>query len=107
MSRLNELIAKEIAEWEVASGRKETPPPRDNVTSPSVDTRRLIILGGLLGDYFPEFLRFQPQATEAENQVEFAPVAGFLASLAGDKEYVNRLMEQVMKPSPSNVCSDV
>jgi hypothetical protein len=89
------MIAQEIANWERLSGKKGTPSLSGNANSLSADTRRLIILGGYVADTFDAVLRFQPQGTEAENQVEFAPFIAFLALLAADREYVNRLMEQV------------
>jgi hypothetical protein len=48
-------------------------------------------------DNYPMFQQLRVQATEPENQVEFAPVADFLSLLAGETEVVDRLMKEVMK----------
>jgi len=63
----------------------------------SADTRRMIIVGGLFEQYFPEYKHYKPQESEIENQVEFAPVACFLAVLVQDKEYIQQLKAKVDK----------
>jgi hypothetical protein len=97
VSRLNELLAQEVDEWKRLSGQKATQQPQGNSNPLSVDTRRQIIIGGMVIDKFPELLRFEPRNNEAEDNIEFAPFISFLALLAADTEYVNRLKEQVSK----------
>lgn len=71
-----------------------------NAVTFDADTRRQNILGWIDTEYFPWLLKLQPQATESENQVEFAPWACFLALLASDENYVNQLMEKVAEAFP-------
>ena len=99
MNELNEMIAQERANWNRLSGQKEAQ-TRERMASLSIEARRQTILGGIDTDCFLWLLRLQPQATEAENQAEFAPWAYFLALLKDDEEYVNRLMEKVFEAFP-------
>lgn len=59
-----------------------------------IDDRRKIIIGGLVSKYFPEVLQFNPQGSNADNNIEFAPLANFLYALANDKQLVEQIKEK-------------
>ena len=97
MNKLNELIAQEIAEWERLSGYKEKQIASKKDSS-NAGNRRQMIHGGYsmaFMDSYPIFQRLQPQPTEPENDIEFAPVELFYSLLANDKELVERLINEV------------
>jgi len=66
-----------------------------------IDTRRQIIIGGIVLKYFPEVLRFNPKINNEENNIEFAPLANFLSVLSADKELVARLKEEASRKNNS------
>lgn len=68
--------------------------------SSDIYIRRLIIIGGFATDYFPELLRFTPQETEAENEIEFAPLTNFFLFLSMRRNLLDRLMKK--KPMHTN-----
>lgn len=90
MSRLKDRIAQEIAEWERLSGKKKIQVLLETADLSDVYTRRLIIIGGFVTDYFPELLSLTPQETEAENNIEFAPLIKFF-NLLGSRQKILKL----------------
>ena len=82
--KLNERIAQELVEWERCSGKKKAQVlGKSNLLD--VDIRRQIIVGELVCRHFPDLLQCQPRGSEAENQVEFAPLESLLKIIAGER----------------------
>lgn len=63
-----------------------------------LETRRKIIIGGIAEKYIPEFQKLEPKKTNAENDIEFAPVAKFFAKLVRDKKLLDWFMEDESEP---------
>lgn len=66
--------------------------------SSDIVTRRQFILGEYFMkfvDRYPCFQGLQPQETEVQNNIQFAPVERFLSLLESDSEYVNRLIVKI------------
>ncbi len=61
------------------------------------ETRRKIIVGAVVMAYFPKLETLQPQRTNAENDIEYAPLAAFCSALAADKETMARLEEEARR----------
>lgn len=95
MLAINEQIARDLDRLAQLKRQKGKQDQFEKSLVLDVDTRRQIIIGGMVADVFPEVSRFQPLSTEADNEVEFARFGAFLALLAGDIEYVERLKERV------------
>lgn len=100
MSILKKCIEQEIADWERLSGKKKAQIFLKKTDSSDIYIRRLIIIGGFATDYFPELLRFTPQETEAENEIEFAPLTNFFLFLSMRRNLLDRLMKK--KPMHTN-----
>ena len=95
MTNLDKQIAQEKEKLKQLRRQKRAQDARDQEKKNALDTRRNIIIGAMVSEYFPEVLRFQPCRTDAENNVEFAPLTRFLAMLAADKQYVDGLKKRV------------
>jgi len=96
VDRLNEMIKQEIRSWEDKSRRyRSTILAKD--ASHDVNIRRQIIVGGLFCELFPQVLQLQPQDSEPENQVEFAPIEYFLRLLVSDKNYLAQISDNVQE----------
>jgi len=92
---LNEMVLQEIAEWEMLSCQQKT---AAETVSPDADNCRQFIHGEYamaFTDRYPIFRQLQPQTTEPENQVEFAPLIAFYAKLAAEEQMVDRLIGEV------------
>jgi len=88
---LDERIAREKQKLEQLQRQKRAQEQREKQKTRAVDTRRKIIAGAILLDIFPQFAGLQPQKNNAENNVEFAPLAQFLLCLADKKDLVAQL----------------
>lgn len=94
IEKLNENIAKTSEKLEQLKRRKKAQEQREQKKARAEDTRRKIIIGGIVLKYFPELAEFHPQRNNADNNLEFAPLANFLAVLAGDKDLISRIKTQ-------------
>ena len=83
-----EAARKRVAQLERQKRAQEI---REKKARERINTRRNIIIGKMVEQYFPEVLEFIPRRTEAETKVEFAPLEHFISMLAADIEYVERL----------------
>lgn len=61
------------------------------LSDPSIS--RLIIIGGIVIDYFPELLSLTPQKSEFENKIEFAPLLKFLKFLGPRRNLLSRFIK--------------
>ena len=93
--KLNRIIEQEKKEWKSLSGRKRTHEVHNGTELLSIETRRQIIIGGIVSDVFPEVMYYEPKNDEVSNNAEFAQIKCFLSLLAADDKYVMQLKEQV------------
>lgn len=100
MLSIEERIARTKDKVRQLENQRKDAQPKESTIPFDVDTDRQTILGGIDTEHFPWLLKLQPQATEAENQVEFAQWDCFLALLSADVDYVNRLMKMVYESFP-------
>lgn len=93
MLTLKERIEQEIAEWERLSSKKKVQGvlEKSDLSDPAI--RRLIIIGGIVEDFFPELIYLTPQKSEPENATEFAPLIDFFKLLGSRRNLLNRLMK--------------
>ena len=94
MSILKERIEQEINDWERLSGKKKAQVLLEKADLSDIYIRRLILIGGIVMDYFPELLRLTPQETEVKNEIEFAPFISFLILLGNRRNLLERLMKK-------------
>ncbi|MEN6567455.1 MAG: hypothetical protein ABFC57_14285 [Veillonellales bacterium] len=94
MSVLKERIAQEINEWERLSGKKKAQIFLEKTDSSDIYIRRLILISEFAINYFPELLRFTPQKTEVENEIEFSPLINFFILLGNRRNLLDRLMKK-------------
>ena len=66
-----------------SKNREKDAAARQKAAQRSKDTRRKIILGGILQKFFPELKELDPAVDS-----DFKPVAGILAALASDPEFL-------------------
>ena len=91
MDKLNERITKKSEELEQLKRQKRAKEMRAQKEARAIDTRRKIVIGGLVLKYFPELQQLHPKHNNAENDIEFSAFAYFLSVLASDKELVAQL----------------
>ena len=94
MATLEERLARKREETKKLELQLKAKESREKSKERKNDTRRQIIIGGIVVKYFPEVLMFEPKHNNAENNIEFAPLADFLSVLAADKELVARLKQE-------------
>lgn len=103
MPTLDERIALEREKLEQLQRRKRAQGQHEKECRRKDNERRKYIIGAMISQYFPEVENFQPRRTNAENDVEFAPLANFLSQLAADREYVTQLKERAAQQTlPDN-----
>jgi len=100
MDKLNEKITKKAEELEQLKRQKRAKQMRAQKEARKEDTRRKIVIGGLVLKYFPQLEQLNPQRNNAENDIEFSPLANFLSVLASDKELVSQLKAKVQEKTP-------
>jgi GTP1/Obg family GTP-binding protein len=94
MDKLNEKISKKAEELEQLKRQKRAKQMRAQKEARKEDTRRKIVIGGLVLKYFPQLSQLQPKRNNEENNAEFQLFANVLSVLASDKELVERLTAQ-------------
>jgi len=57
----------------------------------NLDKRRRYLIGAFVERMFPDVLRYNPQVTTAQAEIEFKPLIRFLSALSADKKLVERL----------------
>ena len=97
MSTFDERIAREREKLEHLKRQQRAHDTREKKRHEAISRDRQRIIGELVSKYFPEVLRFQPHRSNAENQIEFAPIEKFLITLTADTEYVSWLKERIEK----------
>jgi len=91
MSSINEKLAQAQEKAIQLERQKKLQDNRVKEQQRKAEIRLQIIVGKMVIKHFPEVLQFQPRQTEAENRREFILLDDFLALLAYDKQYVERL----------------
>ena len=66
---------------------------REKEKARKIETRRKIIIGGIVEKYLPLFGILEPKRTKEENEIEFAIVANFFEKLVREKNMVEWLLE--------------
>jgi hypothetical protein len=94
LATLDERIARETIKLEQLKRQKRAQKAREKEKIRATETRRKIILGGIVIKYFPQFEELQPQKTNEENLIEFAPLSNFLKCLAEKKEWILQLEKE-------------
>jgi len=94
MDKLNEKINKKSEELEQLKRKKRAQLMRESKKARTEDTRRKIVIGGIVLKYFPQLSQLQPQRNNEENNAEFQLFANVLSVLASDNELVERLKAQ-------------
>jgi outer membrane phospholipase A len=110
MSRLNELIAQEIAEWEYLSGQAEPETEIEKEVSCDASNLRQMIHGKYamaFFDQYPLFQSLQPKGSQAENNAEFAPVKKFYELLTTKTPLVHRLIHEATKACTQSLNGNV
>jgi len=97
MSSINAQIAQAKEKAAQVERQRKLQQNREKEQQRKIDTRRNIIIGKMVADYFPAVLEFKPRRTIAENISEFAPFAAFLSILADDKIYIALLKEKAIQ----------
>jgi len=100
MDKLNEKITKKAEELEQLKRQKRAKQMRAQKEARKEDTRRKIVIGGIVLKYFPELEKLHPQRNNAENDIEFSPLANFLSVLASDKNLVAELKAKAQEKAP-------
>jgi hypothetical protein len=86
MSTLDERIKRETEKLEQLKRQKKAQENREKQKSRAIDTRRKIVAGAIVLDIFPQFQALQPKKNNAENYIEFEPLANFLKEIASKKK---------------------
>ena len=100
IDKLNAKISKNEEERKQLKAQKYALVQKEKEEARAIDTRRKIVIGGLVLKYFPQLEQLHPQRNNAENDIEFSPLANFLSVLASDKELVARLKAQAQEKTP-------
>lgn len=102
MLTLSERIEKDLQKLSELLQHQQSEIPQDQMgkepISSDIVTRRQFIFGEYFmkfADKYPCFQRLQPQETEAQNDIEFAPIEHFLLLLESDADYVNNLIAKM------------
>jgi hypothetical protein len=85
---LNKIIKESLEKVEFLERQKRLQENRQKKTDEKINTRRKIIIGGLVEKYFPIVKDFNPKRLNADTEIEFLPFENFLKYLANDKEYL-------------------
>lgn len=93
MASLAEHYARFEEEWKQTNSKVDKHKVFEKIAHHNPDTARLIILGGILEEYIAQTKRLQPKHTEAENDMEFAPVSQFFFQLF-EQESVKQLVKE-------------
>ena len=75
---------------------------REKEKARKIETRRKIIIGGIVEKYLPLFGILEPKRTKEENEIEFALVANFFEKLVRDKNMVDWLLGDESSPPPKS-----
>ena len=94
-SNIDERIAKSQERTAQLKGQKKEQEIRERKQQEAINTRRKIIAGGIVEKYLPEVLELQPQRTDAENEIEFAPLGKILSVLAADNFHFTPIRKQL------------
>ena len=94
MDKINEQIEKQQEKLDQLKRKKRAQEMRESKKTRTEDTRRKIVIGGIVLKYFPQLSQLQPQRNNADNDKEFELFANVLSVLASDKELVERLTAQ-------------
>jgi hypothetical protein len=62
-----------------------------------MDTRRYILVGGLVCKYFPDLMKHLPQRSEADEVAEFTILGKILSLLSDNTELLAKLKEDAIK----------
>ena len=90
MSAINDKIAKRQEQIKQSERLKKEQDIREKNKQEAVNTRRNIIIGKMVCEYFPDVLNFYPRRTEAENKIEFLPFEQLLYVLANDNNKITQ-----------------
>ena len=90
---LDERIAKEEQKLKQLKAEKHAEVQRKKEKERAIETRRKIILGGMVVKYFPQFNELQPKTSKDEEYIEFEPFANFLKEVR-NKENGNKTHEK-------------
>lgn len=60
---------------------------REKKQQRAIETRRKIIIGGIVIKYFPDVISFNPKLRQADTDIEFAELEEFIAMLANDPKH--------------------
>lgn len=94
MATLAEHYARLEEEWNPKSSQVVKSNVFEKITHYSADSVSRTVIGDIFCEYVPQAGRFQPKATEKENEVEFAPVYQFFFQLF-QQDSVKRLAEEM------------
>lgn len=95
MSEDNNYIEDSRNRTEQLKRQRRLQKNREMTHQKKIDTRRKIIVGGIVIKYFPIILDIMPQLNEAANAIEFAKLEMAISMLANDEDYLARLLEKV------------
>ena len=97
MSKLDNMIAQEMDEWERISRLERLEKRNRRIAKDKERKHRNFILGEFVSEYFHDEVSHLPPGTKAENAVIFAEFQTFLSIIAEDKELMARLKQDVKR----------
>ena len=92
---IDERIAKSQERTAQLKRQKKEQEIRERKQQEAINTRRKIIVGGIVEKYFPYVLELQPRRTDAENEIEFAPMEKILSVLVADNFHFTPIRKQL------------
>ena len=95
MSSVDELIIQSQERVEQLKRQKILRDNQEKVKQEAITTRRNMLIGELISKHFPEVLNIQPRRTKSENKIAFETLEVFVSMLADDKEYIERLKQNI------------
>lgn len=95
MSRLEEHYARLEEELRQTNRRAVTQEVFEKITHYAPDNASRTFIGDIFCEYVPQAGRFQPKATQHENELEFAPIFQFFYQLF-QQEFVRQLVEEYL-----------
>lgn len=97
MLTVNDHINAAALRIEQLKNQKKAQERREKSAKRKIDTRRYIIVGGLVCNYFPDVMKYQPQRTAADTAKEFEHFENILRTLSSDEGLLARLKDETAR----------
>ena len=97
MLSINEQLKKSVHRIEQLKNQKKSQERQEQAVKRKMDTRRKIIIGGLVCKYFPDIMKYQPQRSNADTTEEFAAFENILRILVVNVDLLTELKAEAAK----------